>query len=382
MKNKIIFSYLLMTLALIGKAQAQAKDKLQGEYTITLNLNQLARHPNYVYFGYINAAQKVIEDTAIIKNGKVVFKGSIQEPLMATITTQPSNNILYFYLSAENITITSGNSLNTSIISGATYQRDFEVIDNQQKLNNQRNSPLFNALNIAMKAKDSVKIKLIDDSLLYNREEMGRYYKSFLISNAKSSPLSVFALVNYINVALNLKIEQADSLYNLLSVKYKNLPTAKALKVQLDIKKNTSVGRKAPDFMQPDTSGKMIKLSSFRNKYVLLDFWASWCKPCRAQIPDLITIYNKYKDKNFEILGVSLDGTSAKREWLKAVRQDHANWTQLYTPGAPEDKKTAVNLYYVKTVPHNLLIGPDGKIIAIDLAPEKLDKKLTELLIH
>jgi peroxiredoxin len=132
----------------------------------------------------------------------------------------------------------------------------------------------------------------------------------------------------------------------------------------------------APDFTMNDTTGNPVSLSSFRGKYVLVDFWASWCGPCRAENPNVVKAYNEYKGKNFTILGVSLDKT--KDAWEKAIKDDHLAWNQVsdlqYWDNA------AAKLYGVQAIPANFLIGPDGKIVAKNLRGDALENELSKIL--
>ncbi|MCK7560067.1 AhpC/TSA family protein [Chitinophaga sedimenti] len=132
----------------------------------------------------------------------------------------------------------------------------------------------------------------------------------------------------------------------------------------------------ADDFTQNDTKGKPVKLSSFRGKYVLVDFWASWCGPCRQENPNVVAAYNKYKDKNFTVLGVSLD--EDRNDWLKAIAADKLQWTQVSDLRGWQNK--VAQQYGVRSIPANFLVDPQGKIVARNLRGMDLDAKLDELL--
>ena len=136
------------------------------------------------------------------------------------------------------------------------------------------------------------------------------------------------------------------------------------------------VGQQAPDFALPDVSGKEVKLSSFRGKYVLVDFWASWCAPCREENPNVVKAYNKYKDKNFTILGVSLD--DQKNQWVDAIEMDGLTWTQV--SDLKHWNSIVVPLYHFEGIPHNVLIDPEGNIIAESLRGIMLDMQLEKML--
>jgi len=142
--------------------------------------------------------------------------------------------------------------------------------------------------------------------------------------------------------------------------------------------KLTSVGAMAPDFTQNDVNGKPVSLKDFRGKYVLVDFWASWCGPCRAENPNVVKAYHKYQDKNFAILGVSLDRPGSKDAWLEAIKADGLLWTQV------SDLKfwnnAVVKLYGIQSVPQNFLIDPSGKIVGRNLRGEALNAALEKVL--
>ncbi len=147
-----------------------------------------------------------------------------------------------------------------------------------------------------------------------------------------------------------------------------------------EIKKSLAglVGSPAPEITLPDPNGTPVKLSSFRGKYVLVDFWASWCKPCRQENPNVVKAFNRFKDKNFAILGVSLDRPGQKDDWTKAIMQDKLTWTHV--SDLMYWNSPVVPLYNISGIPYNVLVDPEGKIIGEKLFGEALEEKLAEVL--
>ena len=169
----------------------------------------------------------------------------------------------------------------------------------------------------------------------------------------------------------------------LLERRYKSLSPAvqesmygKYLRDLIDNGKMGAVGAEALDFTQTDTSGKPVSLSSFRGKYVLVDFWASWCKPCRMENPNVLAAYERFKAKNFTVLGVSLD--RSRDAWIKAIQEDRLVWSQV------SDLKfwnnAVAQQYKIQQIPQNFLIDPNGKIVGKNLRGADLDSRLCALL--
>ncbi|QKG58989.1 TlpA family protein disulfide reductase [Hymenobacter sp. BRD128] len=134
----------------------------------------------------------------------------------------------------------------------------------------------------------------------------------------------------------------------------------------------------APDFTQNDANGKPVLLRDFRGKYVLVDFWASWCGPCRGENPNVVANYNQYKTRNFTVLGLSLDRESGRDAWLKAIETDGPAWTQV--SDLKFWKNDVAQLYGIQAIPQNFLIGPDGRMVAKNVRGEELGKKLAAVL--
>jgi peroxiredoxin len=139
---------------------------------------------------------------------------------------------------------------------------------------------------------------------------------------------------------------------------------------------NAMANVEAPDFTLPDPNGKMISLKSFKGKYVLVDFWASWCGPCRQENPTVVAAFNRFKDKNFTVLGVSLDENKAN--WLQAIQDDKLSWTHV--SDLKQWESVVVPMYQIQGIPFNVLVDPTGKIIASGLRGEDLEKTLSSVL--
>ena len=172
--------------------------------------------------------------------------------------------------------------------------------------------------------------------------------------------------------------DKCFALVNLLEEPVKSaVPTHKYSEYLKSIA-HLAIGKVAPSFSQADTSGKMVSLSSYQGKYVLIDFWASWCGPCRAENPNVVKCYEQYHNKGLEIMGVSIDESKDRAKWLKAVRDDKLPWVQLSDLKGWENE--VARMYGIQGVPQNYLINPEGKIIAKNLRGKELHKKIGELI--
>jgi len=223
------------------------------------------------------------------------------------------------------------------------------------------------------------------DSLILSMEEarikLGEQARTLVdgfLKKSNNPALTMFELGYYQTTANNpnyqlppFENDEVNRIVDSLHAKYPSHAGIAAIQKSL-------APKEAPDFTIPDANGVPVKLSSFRGKYVLVDFWASWCRPCRDENPNVVKAYNRFKDKNFTILGVSLDKPGDKDKWLKAVNDDQLTWNHV--SDLMEWNSPVVAQYRIDGIPYNVLVDPSGKIIAEKLFGDKLEKKLEEVL--
>lgn len=198
------------------------------------------------------------------------------------------------------------------------------------------------------------------------------------ISAHPASPVCAFIMHCPFEPLGNLNEAEKAAILNLLTPDARKNKIVTNMVYATNSEKKIAVGKPAPDFTQKDTLDRPVSLKDFRGKYVLLDFWASWCAPCRAENPNVVKAYNAYKNKGFTVLSVSLDQPGKKDAWLKAIHDDHLTWTHV------SDLKfwgnAVAKLYNINAVPSNFLIGPDGTILAINVKGDNLEKSLAKFL--
>ena len=202
------------------------------------------------------------------------------------------------------------------------------------------------------------------------REGRSRY-----IAEHPGSPASAIYL--YV-LQDHVSVDELEKLYTNLTPGVKNISYVRLIPQKIEAGKRSAIGMPAPHFVSKDTSGNPVKLSDFKGKYVLLEFWANWCVPCRAQHPHLAEMYKKYSDKGFTILQHSIDELNAADKWKAAIVKDGLVWTQTSELNGFDSK--VAKLYGVQPIPDNFLIDPNGQIIGRRLQGQELEDKLREVL--
>ncbi|MCK8524014.1 AhpC/TSA family protein [Aquimarina sp. D1M17] len=311
------------------------------------------------------------KDSLMVMNEKLEFEGKIEEPQFIFIHTKDYNNgVTYLWLENQNITVSIENSnLYTAKVAGGKSQEEFEILADKKKVLEKEYMEVIKPLQT-----NSGTEKYLDSLSLRSKEildELGSIEKNFI----KDYPDSYVSAQTLSLMGTTWDKQEVSKLYEGLSDNMKNSSYGLSVKEYLAIPKKPKIGSKYVDFELPDTNGKSIKLSEVEGKYILVEFWASWCGPCRKENPNLIKTYNQFKDKGFEILGVSLDGK--KDKWTKAIETDKLPWTQVSDLKVVNSYPALV--YSVNVIPYNFLIDQQGIIIAENLRGPELDHKLNEL---
>ncbi|MEP7250902.1 MAG: TlpA disulfide reductase family protein [Ginsengibacter sp.] len=351
MKKALI---LLFLIPVVGFAQTKKKTELPIEKSFTI-IGNVTGYADGTTVSFLNEQTNQPEKQATVENGKFVIKGSVKEPGFKGLIFGDQPPLIPLFLDNSNITLTGDrNSIDQVVIKGSPSHALYAEYTNALKPYDQK-----------LAAGESLDENAFKEIEKISADFVKKHRESYV------APLAVIRMYQ-----LTQNGTTADELYKLLPPPIQVSGLGQYANQQIQESKINPIGSVIKDFSQNDTTGKPVSITSLRGKYVLLDFWASWCRPCRMENPNVVTAYNKYHDKNFTVLGISLD--QAKPAWLNAIQMDGLTWNHVSDLKGWNNEVAA--LFQVRSIPQNLLIDPNGKIIAKNLRGEVLNSKLEELL--
>jgi peroxiredoxin len=357
----------ILVLALATFSCQTAKDEFSIKGTIA------GVETGKVYLQKLVDGQPQSVDTTDVVGGKFEFTGKMEVPDLRLIRLDEQEYLAPFFLDNSSITVTAKkDSLRVSKYSGSPTQDVFQIyLTEMEKLNKDmmalqaKYQSAMSTGNTSEAEKAKIDGQAMQDNNLF-------YTKNFVKEHSNSV---VSAYITLAMLAGQVEGAELDSIVGKFTPEISTSEYVVKLKGIIQEQKKTAIGVEAPDFTMNDPEGKPVQLSSFRGKVVMIDFWASWCGPCRQENPNVVKLYQQYHAKGFEIIGVSLDKT--QEDWVKAIQDDQLSW--IHVSDLQYWQNAAARLYGVNAIPQTYLLDKEGKIIAKGLRSEQLAAKLSEL---
>ena len=345
--------------------------------------------------GQLNAPAKVylvrgfeMLDSATLRNGAFELKGSTETPIQARLVLQRNGrrpdlqrltgNTIQLFLEPGPVVVTSSDSLPLAKLTGGPLTRDYLRLDAalQPALNRMK----ANAAEYQRATEEQRKAPAFTEHMQQEFKAVNKDVYQQQAAFVKANPASWLSLETLQQMRFMQEPQYAieGPLYAALSPELKTSASGRFYGEMLQGLKNVALGAVAPAFTQPTPEGKKVALADYRGKYVLVDFWASWCKPCRAENPAMLKAYQAFRSRNFDILSVSFDNENGREKWLKAIADDHLPWTQVSDLHGFDSE--AAKLYGVRSIPQNFLLDPQGRILAVNLKGAELEAALARLI--
>ncbi len=341
--------------------------QLQNKLVLTGKLKGI-KEGTVVSFTDVNRPTDTIAQ-AKVRKGTFVLRQELKEPMLVNLNMGAGKTLMTFLDNTPVKIVGDVNQLKRLRITGSQLHNDFRSFKKAFDPQFEKLTKLSQQYQMGLRSDSLMAImNIVRDSIQTNIDQF--------IKKHPSSAVSAFLLAATLQLSEDILL--TEHRLNMLKPSALENMYGIYLKETIAETKITAIGSTAMDFSQADTAGVAVSLSSFRGKYVLLDFWASWCGPCRQENPNVVANYQKFNPKNFTVLGVSLDRPGQKDKWLEAIYTDNLTWTHV--SDLQFWNNAVAQQYRIQSIPQNLLIDPDGKIIAKNLRGPALEQKLCEVL--
>jgi peroxiredoxin len=370
--QKIFIMYRNIIILFIALSSVASCTKpVKNEFIITGSVD--TGFDGYVLLQKRTDGPLITVDSMMLSTGKFRFNGTLDYPEVYYLTIPGTKSSVPFFLEPSEITIDiNTRNIDKTRIEGSVSQKEYDAY---LDILDQYNAKVKENYQMFMKAKeigDAAKTRQFDSLTKLYDQQRGEFSKKFVMENPRSF---ITPYITYRN-SWNYELEDLDAAVSNFDTTLNHSIYTGYLQEYLKTLKRTEVGMLYVSFMMQDTTGLYLPISDLiGDNYLLVDFWASWCAPCREENPNLVAMYNKYHEKGFDILGISLD--SSRERWLKAIKDDNLTWHHVSDLEGWDNK--AAKLYGVRSIPANILLDSSGYIIDKNLRGEDLQKKLEEL---